>query len=115
MQKTFLFTYLVRSQRLNVHLLGLSLERFFVGPHRLHDGAVVEEDQDHWQEVVKEDNKEKEEKDKKDNDNKEKEEKDMGTKEKGEKVKGKEHEDGKDKSDKGEKDKETESKGTQLK
>ena len=58
MQKTFLFTYLVRSQRLNVHLLGLSLQRFFVGPHRLHDGAVVEEDQDHWQEVVKEDNKE---------------------------------------------------------
>ena len=44
--------HLVGSQGLDVHLLGLSLESLLVGPDGLDDGAVVEEDQDHGEQVV---------------------------------------------------------------
>ena len=46
--------YLVRSKRFNVHLSCLDLEGLLVGPDGLDNGAVVEEDKDHREEVIEE-------------------------------------------------------------
>ena len=47
-----LLTLLARPQTVHVHLLGLGLERGLVCHHGLHDGAVVDGDEDEGGEVV---------------------------------------------------------------
>ena len=45
-------THSIRSQALDIHLLGLSLQGSFVGNDGLHDLRVEEDDDDHGKGIV---------------------------------------------------------------